>query len=57
MPDLAVTHRLPGGGMNLWRIPLSELENGYGVPPLTTGGGTYSAGREGVARTYGVLIG
>jgi hypothetical protein len=25
MPDPAVTHRLPGGGMDLWRIPLSEL--------------------------------
>jgi hypothetical protein len=34
MPDLGITHRLPGGGMNLWRIPLSELENGYGTPQL-----------------------
>ena len=34
MPDLGITHRLPGGGMNLWRMPLSELESGYGVPQL-----------------------
>jgi hypothetical protein len=33
MPDLGITHRL-GGGMNLWRMPLSELEDGYGVPAL-----------------------
>lgn len=34
LPDLAIPHRLPGGGMNLWRMPLSELEDGYGVPQL-----------------------
>src|SRR3954464_3873307 len=34
MPDLGITHRLPDGGMNLWRIPLSELETGYGQPSL-----------------------
>jgi hypothetical protein len=34
MPDLGIAHRLPGGGMNLWRIPLSELEPGYGQPQL-----------------------
>jgi len=34
MPDLGITHRLPAGGMNLWRMPLSELETGYGQPQL-----------------------
>jgi hypothetical protein len=34
MPDLAIAHRLPGGGINLWRMPLSELETGYGQPEL-----------------------
>jgi hypothetical protein len=34
LPDLGITHRLPDGGMNLWRMPLSELETGYGQPQL-----------------------
>jgi hypothetical protein len=34
MPDLGIAHRLPAGGMNLWRIPLSELEQGYAQPQL-----------------------
>src|SRR5690242_18497332 len=34
MPDLAITHRLPGGGMNLWRLPLSEYDPNYGTPQL-----------------------
>jgi hypothetical protein len=34
MPDLGITHRLPGGGMNLWRIPLSEVEADVGQPQL-----------------------
>ncbi|WP_170182362.1 FG-GAP repeat domain-containing protein [Blastococcus colisei] len=34
LPDLGIAHRLPSGGMNLWRIPLSELETGYGRPQL-----------------------
>jgi FG-GAP-like repeat len=50
MPDLAITHRLPGGGMNLWRIPLSELESGYGVPQLVKtlnyGGFSYDNSRS-----------
>lgn len=45
LPDLATAHRLPGGGMNLWRTPLSELEDGYGQPQLVrtldTGGFSY----------------
>ena len=42
MPDLGITHRLANGGMNLFRMPLSELEDGYGeidtVRTLSTGG-------------------
>lgn len=34
LPDLAITHRLPSGAMNLWRMPLSELEAGTGQPQL-----------------------
>ena len=34
MPDLAITPRLPSGAMNLWRIPLSDLEAGTGQPQL-----------------------
>ena len=34
LPDLAITHRLPSGAMNLWRMPLSDLEAGYGQPRL-----------------------
>jgi hypothetical protein len=34
LPDLAFAHRLPGGGINLWRMPLSELEEGFGRPQL-----------------------
>jgi hypothetical protein len=34
MPDLGIAHRLPAGGMNLWRIPLSDVETGYGAPHL-----------------------
>src|SRR4051794_18394435 len=34
MPDLGIAHRLPGGGMNLWQMPLSELETEYGQPGL-----------------------
>jgi hypothetical protein len=34
MPDLGITHRLPGGGMNLWRMPLSDLEGDHGTPHL-----------------------
>jgi hypothetical protein len=34
LPDLGIAHRLPGGGMNLWRMPLSDLEAGYGQPQL-----------------------
>jgi hypothetical protein len=49
MPDLGITHRLPGGGMNLWRIPLSDEETGTGVPVLVrkldTGGFSYDNSR------------
>lgn len=45
LPDLAIAHRLPGGGMNLWRMPLSDLETGFAQPQLvrslTTGGWSY----------------
>ena len=34
LPDLGITHRLADGGMNLFRMPLSELEEGYGEPQL-----------------------
>ena len=34
LPDLAITHRLPSGGMNLWRMPLSDLEDGFAQPQL-----------------------
>jgi hypothetical protein len=34
LPDLGITHRLADGGMNLYRMPLSELELGYGEPQL-----------------------
>jgi len=33
-PDLAIAHRLPSGGMNLWRVPLSQSEHGFGQPQL-----------------------
>jgi hypothetical protein len=33
-PDLGIAHRLPSGGMNLWRVPLSQSENGFGKPQL-----------------------
>src|SRR5215213_9697303 len=45
LPDLGIAHRLPAGGMNLWRVPLSELEDGFGQPqlvkPLNYGGFSY----------------
>jgi hypothetical protein len=45
LPDLGIAHRLPPGGMNLWRVPLSELEDGFGQPqlvkPLNYGGFSY----------------
>lgn len=34
MPDLGIAHRLAGGGMNLWRLPLSEFDPNYGRPKL-----------------------
>jgi hypothetical protein len=34
LPDLAIAHRLPSGAMNLWRMPLSQLEDGFGTPQL-----------------------
>ena len=34
LPDLGITHRLPSGGMNLWRMPLSDLEDGFAQPQL-----------------------
>lgn len=34
LPDLGITHRLADGGMNIFRMPLSELEEGYGEPHL-----------------------
>jgi len=34
LPDLAIAHRLPSGAMNLWRMPLSQLEDGFGAPQL-----------------------
>lgn len=34
LPDLAIAHRLPAGGMNLWRIPLSDLETDFARPSL-----------------------
>lgn len=33
-PDLGIAHRLPSGGMNLWRVPLSQSEAGFGQPQL-----------------------
>lgn len=43
--DLAVAHRLGNGGMNLWRMPMSEQDAGFGSPllvrPLGTGGFSY----------------
>jgi hypothetical protein len=49
MPDLGIAHRLPGGGMNLWRLPLSQLETGYGQPQLVKtlnfGGFSYDSSR------------
>ena len=56
MPDLAIAHRLPGGGMNLWRMPLSELETGYGQPELVKtlnyGGFSYDNSRT-IAGDFG----
>ena len=56
LPDLAIAHRLPGGGMNLWRIPLSELEAGYGQPALVKtlnyGGFSYDNSRT-IAGDFG----
>ena len=34
LPDLGLAHRLADGGMNIFRMPLSELELGYGEPQL-----------------------
>jgi hypothetical protein len=33
LPVLGVTHPV-SGGRNLWRMPLSDLEAGYGAPAL-----------------------
>jgi hypothetical protein len=33
-PDLGIAHRLPSGGINLWRVPLSQSEAGFGQPQL-----------------------
>jgi len=33
-PDLGIAHRLPSGGINLWRVPLSQSEAGFGQPRL-----------------------
>lgn len=34
IPELAIDHRLPAGGMNLWRMPISARETGVGSPQL-----------------------
>lgn len=34
IPELAIDHRLPAGGMNLWRMPISSREAGVGSPQL-----------------------
>jgi hypothetical protein len=34
LPDLGLSYRRSDGGMNLFRLPLSELEDGYGTPQL-----------------------
>ena len=34
LPDLGLAHRRSDGGINLFRLPLSELEEGYGRPQL-----------------------
>jgi hypothetical protein len=43
MPDLGIAHRAPDGGINLYRMSLSELEDDYGtatpVRKLTAGSG------------------
>jgi hypothetical protein len=49
MPDLTLTARLGAGGMNLWRIPLSDDEGDVGHPylvrTLSTGGFSYDNSR------------
>ncbi|TQN42305.1 FG-GAP repeat protein [Blastococcus colisei] len=56
LPDLAIAHRLPSGGMNLWRMPLSELEDGFGQPQLVKtldfGGFSYDNSRT-IAGDFG----
>jgi hypothetical protein len=37
LPDLGLSIRRPDGGINLFRMPLSELEEGFGVPQLVRG--------------------
>src|SRR3954449_13005643 len=34
IPELAIAHRLPAGGINLWRMPVSRREAGVGTPQL-----------------------
>jgi hypothetical protein len=45
LPDLTITHRLSNGGMNLYRMSLSDLMSDYGhvqlVRTLSTGGYTF----------------
>jgi hypothetical protein len=58
LPDLTFTYRLGAGGMNVWRLPLSDLEAGYGhvqlVRSLTTGGFSYDRSRT-VSGDFGNL--
>ena len=47
--DLAVVHRLGADSMNLWRMPVSQLDSGYGRPALVKtldyGGFSYDRSR------------
>ena len=49
MPDLGIAHRLGGGGINLFRLGLSDVDPTYGqtelVRTLSTGGFSYDRSR------------
>jgi hypothetical protein len=56
MPDLGIAHRLGGGGINLFRLGLSDIDPTYGqtapVRKLATGGFSYDRSRT-VAGDFG----
>jgi hypothetical protein len=56
LPDLGLAHRAADGGINLFRAPLSELEEGYGEVELVRNLPARAGWRFDRARVWGMLV-